>query len=51
LRNKDKGYHIDYCFVPKQSTIERVAIGNYDEWKDLSDHRPLIVDLALNASC
>lgn len=47
LRNPNKGYHIDYCFVPKDSSIRNVVVGNYEEWKTLSDHRPLIVDLAL----
>lgn len=50
LRNADKGYHIDYCFVPKDSSIRNVVIGNYEDWKTLSDHRPLMVDLVFSSS-
>ena len=38
-------FHIDYCFVPRSWRIERVEVGGFDEWKELSDHRPLIVDV------
>ncbi len=46
LKNKEKPYHIDYCFLSnalfsKQTTIE---IGKYKEWIKLSDHMPLIVN-------
>ena len=48
LWNKDRPYHIDYCFIPKAwaSRIQAVAVGSYDEWKSHSDHRPLFVDLS-----
>lgn len=40
-------YHIDYCFIPNLwlKNIVNVNVGNYEEWKGLSDHRPLTVDL------
>ena len=52
LWNKDRPYHIDYCFVPTSwaSRIERVDIGSYDEWKQHSDHRPLLVDVSDSAA-
>ena len=42
-----KPYHIDYCFIPEEweAHIRRVDIGSFDEWKNRSDHRPLIVDI------
>jgi hypothetical protein len=46
-RNKERPYHIDYCFVPERwaSQIESVQIGSDDEWQKHSDHRPLLVQL------
>lgn len=44
-RNEKKSYHIDYAFVSKvflsRLTIE---IGSKEDWLDLSDHMPLIID-------
>jgi len=41
-------FHIDYCFIPVEwaASLRRVEIGSYAEWKDRSDHRPLLVELA-----
>ncbi len=49
--NEKKPYHIDYCFLPKawMPSVQAVEIGTYDAWRTYSDHRPLIVDLALEA--
>lgn len=46
--NESKPYHIDYCFIPKEwmPHVRSVAIGSNEEWRKLSDHRPLLVDLA-----
>lgn len=44
-RHKDKPYHLDYCFV-SADLIEKmslVEIGDYDGWKDFSDHVPVMV--------
>ena len=43
--HEDKSYHIDYCFLPKAwaAQIEEISIGNYADWSDHSDHRPLLV--------
>lgn len=45
-RHKDKPYHIDYCFASKYFTdnLKDVSVGCYEEWKEFSDHMPLIVD-------
>ena len=47
LWNEKKPYHIDYCFIPDGwvNRLKNVEIGNYLDWKDYSDHRPLIVDI------
>ena len=52
LWNKERPYHIDYCFVPATwaSRIKRVAIGSYDEWRQHSDHRPLLVEFSDRAA-
>jgi exodeoxyribonuclease-3 len=44
-RHKDKPYHIDYCFASKDITskLQSVEIGEYDFWKEYSDHVPVIV--------
>lgn len=39
-RLADKGYHIDYAFCAR-NRIEEFEVGNYKEWKDLSDHVPI----------
>jgi exodeoxyribonuclease III len=51
LRNKDRPYHIDYCFVPVSwaPRIKHVEIGSYDDWKKHSDHRPLLVEVSRGA--
>ena len=44
-RHKDKPYHLDYCFVSEDlaEKISLVEIGDYDGWKDHSDHVPVMV--------
>ncbi|HJW08314.1 MAG TPA: hypothetical protein VJ483_01695, partial [Holophagaceae bacterium] len=46
--NEAKPFHLDYCFLPKTwaRRIRNVEVGGFEAWKDHSDHRPLIVDLA-----
>jgi len=44
---KENPFHLDYCFLPKEwiPMIDRVEVGKYSEWGQISDHVPLIVDL------
>ena len=44
-RNKDKPYHIDYCFASKDllDKVSSVEIGDFDEWIKYSDHVPVVV--------
>lgn len=44
---QDRPFHIDYCFLPAawRADLKRVEVGDFESWRKLSDHRPLIVDL------
>jgi exodeoxyribonuclease III len=44
-RHQDKPYHLDYCFVSTDiaARLQSVEIGDYDFWKNYSDHVPVIV--------
>ena len=44
----ERPFHIDYCFIPKlwAPKLRRVEIGSYLEWKAMSDHRPLTVEIS-----
>lgn len=44
---QDKGFHIDYVFLPEDwlKSIAQVSVGSYDDWKGISDHVPMVVDL------
>jgi endonuclease/exonuclease/phosphatase family metal-dependent hydrolase len=45
---KGKPFHIDYCFVPQSwlRRLKRVTVGRHNEWADLSDHVPLIIEIS-----
>ena len=45
-KNKDKPYHIDYCFTSSDilKKVKNVEVGTYDNWIEHSDHSPLIVE-------
>lgn len=51
-RHQDKPYHLDYCFASKDMAdkIVSVEIGDYDAWKQYSDHVPVIVNYDLDNS-
>ena len=44
-RQKDKPYHIDYCFASKDmiQRLRSVEVGDYEFWNKYSDHVPVIV--------
>ena len=48
-RNKDKAYHIDYCFVSTDllEKVSAVEVGQYDDWIKHSDHVPVIIDIEI----
>jgi endonuclease/exonuclease/phosphatase family metal-dependent hydrolase len=46
---RDASFHIDYCYIPSAwvSSVTNVAVGDYEQWRALSDHRPLTIDMDL----
>lgn len=46
-RREGSPFHLDYCFLPRQTRIIDVHVGEFDEWSALSDHRPLTVNMTL----
>ena len=47
-KNKNKPYHIDYCFASKNiyNKFQKIEIGSYENWIKYSDHLPMIFDFA-----
>lgn len=45
-RNVSKPYHIDYCFSSKEfiPNLKKVEVSEFNKWRQLSDHVPIIVD-------
>jgi hypothetical protein len=52
LRNRAAPYHIDFCFVPTAwaTKVARVQVLKGRPWCRLSDHRPVVVDVVMNAT-
>lgn len=48
-RRPDRGFHIDYCFIPKEwhTAVRAVVVGAPEQWLQHSDHMPILVDLAI----
>jgi len=48
LWKEARPYHIDYCFIPQSwmPRLQLVHVGSYEDWKQHSDHRPLLVELS-----
>ena len=49
-RNKNKPYHIDYCFVSLEllKKVKKFEIGEYENWISFSDHVPLTINFDLS---
>lgn len=45
-RRKERGFHIDYIFVPHTWVITNFKIGTYKKWISSSDHVPILADIA-----
>lgn len=44
-RNLQKSYHIDYAFLPSdKAENSKIEICKFEDWIDLSDHIPIIID-------
>lgn len=41
-------FHLDYCYFPRDwlAGLKEVSVGGYREWADVSDHRPLVVEVS-----
>ena len=46
LKNKNKPYHMDYCFVSQEmiTNYTTIKVGDFSEWLSISDHVPLFID-------
>lgn len=44
-KKRDRPFYIDYVYVNKSTQLQNVSVGVYDEWIQLSDHVPVIVDI------
>jgi exonuclease III len=44
-KNLAKPFHIDYCFVHSSLNIESVTVPDFAQWRAVSDHVPIIVEL------
>ncbi len=46
VKNKQKPYHLDYCFTSQNMIINqtKIKVGKYADWIKLSDHMPLIIE-------
>ncbi len=47
-RHQTRPYHIDFCFVPEAwlGRVRGVTIGTHAAWAGISDHMPLVVEVA-----
>jgi endonuclease/exonuclease/phosphatase family metal-dependent hydrolase len=49
-RRSDRTFHIDYVFVPRTWTLRTVEVGKYEQWSELSDHCPVVVEVEPSAT-
>ena len=43
-KSVDTPYHIDYCFVHRALKVSSVQIPDFESWRKLSDHAPVVVE-------
>lgn len=45
-KKRDREYHIDYVFLPEvvADSVVDFSVGSYDDWIDVSDHMPLMIE-------
>ena len=46
-KNPDKPFHIDYCFLHRSIGCRKAEIPDFTEWREFSDHVPVITDIDL----
>ncbi len=44
-RKKEKAYHIDYVFSSHHFTSDKIHLGRYENWIEISDHVPIIYNI------
>jgi len=46
FRHENKPYHLDYCFASNHfmDKLQAVEVGAYHDWKQYSDHKPVMVE-------
>jgi hypothetical protein len=46
---ESRPFHLDYAFLPRSwiSSIKNVTVGGFQQWRPLSDHVPIVVDVSL----
>jgi endonuclease/exonuclease/phosphatase family metal-dependent hydrolase len=44
-------YHLDYCYLPEAWVpgLTSVTVGSYLDWAEISDHRPVLVEVSPSA--
>lgn len=47
-RRCDRTFHLDYIFIPREwlSNLRKVTVGTFRRWSKLSDHCPVVVEVA-----
>jgi endonuclease/exonuclease/phosphatase family metal-dependent hydrolase len=47
-RRRDRTFHLDYIFIPREWAVrlKAVEVGKFETWSKLSDHCPVVVDVA-----
>jgi exodeoxyribonuclease-3 len=46
-RHQDRPFHLDYVFVPNSWRLKSVEVGSFQDWRHLSDHVPVVVDVSI----
>ena len=43
---QERPFHIDFCFLSQSlmNTLQNIEVGKFDDWMDLSDHVPMIIE-------
>ena len=51
-RKLERGFHIDHCFVPRawMPYLKSVQVGDYADWRHLSDHCPMVIEFDFERS-
>jgi exonuclease III len=45
LHAQKNPFHIDFIYLPQSFQVTSIEIGTFEDWKGLSDHRPMVADI------